>query len=95
MTTLLSSVVDTGGRARNLVTHKDASLSLPSVVATGGRARKLFAPGSDLERIYLLRTPEDAKNIASSVKKETKVVVIGSSFIGMEVGGGIALKCFW
>ncbi|XP_072013817.1 apoptosis-inducing factor 3-like [Amphiura filiformis] len=54
------------------------------LVATGGTPRKLDIPGSDLKNICLLRTPEDGKTMAE-VGKGKDVVIIGSSFIGMEV----------
>ena len=53
-------------------------------VATGGVARTLPVPGANLEGIFCLRAPEDASSILGACTKETKVVIVGSSFIGME-----------
>lgn len=47
------------------------------------RARKpTFMPNHDLKNIFTVRTVDDTQNIFQLLKPETKVVVIGSSFIG-------------
>lgn len=54
------------------------------MIATGGQPITLNVPGCGLRNICYLRTPDDANLIAKeSTGKE--VVIIGSSFIGMEV----------
>lgn len=57
------------------------------LVATGGSPRKLFVPGSTLKGIFTLRTPEDAAGLRAfaKAKKGSKMVVVGGSFIGMEM----------
>ncbi|XP_019944120.2 apoptosis inducing factor mitochondria associated 4 [Paralichthys olivaceus] len=54
------------------------------LISTGCRARPLSCPGWDLQGVKLLQNHEDAKEIHSSCLGR-KAVVIGSSFIGMEV----------
>ncbi|XP_069766842.1 apoptosis inducing factor mitochondria associated 4 [Narcine bancroftii] len=54
------------------------------LLATGCIPRKLSCPGADLENVFSLYTPEDAKKI-HELSHEKDVVVVGSSFIGMEV----------
>lgn len=45
----------------------------------------------DLGNVFLLRTLPDAQNILKAVGENgKKVVVVGSSFIGMEVGNCLA-----
>ena len=51
---------------------------------TGGSPRQLNVPGNDLTGIFTLRTPEDANTIAENVDGKN-IVIIGGSFIGMEV----------
>lgn len=46
-------------------------------------------PGTDLQNVYQLRTPEDANQIAERAAGKN-VVIIGSSFIGMEVASALA-----
>lgn len=58
------------------------------ILASGGTPNVLPLPGfKDLGNIFLLRTIPDVKAILSAVgeKKGKNVVVVGSSFIGMEV----------
>ncbi|CAC5382000.1 AIFM3 [Mytilus coruscus] len=63
----------------------ESSLNYTSlVIATGGKPRQLPINGADFENVCLLRTPDDANKIAETAKGK-KVVIIGSSFIGMEV----------
>ncbi|XP_075956219.1 apoptosis inducing factor mitochondria associated 4 isoform X3 [Anarhichas minor] len=61
------------------------------LIATGCRARPLDCPGWDLKGVKLLQRYEDAKEIHSSGLGQ-KAVVIGSSFIGMEVASYLSNK---
>lgn len=62
------------------------------ILATGGTPKRLPIEGFNLGNVFLLRGVEDAKAIVDAVgdKKDKKIVVIGSSFIGMEVGNYLA-----
>jgi NADPH-dependent 2,4-dienoyl-CoA reductase/sulfur reductase-like enzyme/nitrite reductase/ring-hydroxylating ferredoxin subunit len=62
------------------------------VLATGGVPRTLPLDGfKDLGNIFVLRTIPDVQNILAAVgDKNKKIVIIGSSFIGMEVGNALA-----
>ncbi|TFK91389.1 hypothetical protein K466DRAFT_482810 [Polyporus arcularius HHB13444] len=55
------------------------------VLATGGVSRRLPIPGKDLSNVFTLRGVEDAQKIDAAVKEGKKLVVIGSSFISMEL----------
>ncbi len=55
------------------------------VLATGGVPRMLDIPGADLEGVFTLRSHADAEAIAAACGKGGRAVVIGASFIGMEV----------
>ncbi|CAJ2503218.1 Uu.00g106120.m01.CDS01 [Anthostomella pinea] len=57
------------------------------ILATGGSPRSLPLPGFKvLENIFLLRNIHHAKKIVDAIgDKGKKIVIIGSSFIGMEV----------
>ncbi|XP_070573401.1 apoptosis-inducing factor 3-like isoform X2 [Ptychodera flava] len=61
------------------------------LIATGGRPRILPIPGHDLQNVCLLRTPDDANAIAKNAKGK-QVVIIGTSFIGMEVASYLVDK---
>lgn len=65
------------------------------VLATGAAPRSLPLPGlrlGDLANVFLLRTLADAQAITAALGADgrKKVVVIGSSFIGMEVANCLA-----
>ena len=55
------------------------------LVATGGVPRSLSTPGADLENVFLLRSYADADAIIEAATSASRAVVIGGSFIGMEV----------
>jgi len=59
------------------------------LVATGGSPRKLFCPGATLPGVLTLRTPEDAAKIHQFAQKGQKIVVVGGSFIGMEIASAL------
>ncbi|XP_067650688.1 apoptosis-inducing factor 3-like isoform X2 [Haliotis asinina] len=82
--------VDTSGKS---VKFSDgSSLKFDKLlVATGGKPRTLPIPGLELQNVCQLRSPEDANYIASAAQGK-KVVIIGSSFIGMEVAGFLVAK---
>ncbi len=55
------------------------------LISTGGYPRTITtAPGHDLQGIFTLRVPEDAAAIDKACEGAKTVVVVGSSFIGME-----------
>ncbi|KAK3317143.1 cytochrome P450 [Cercophora scortea] len=62
------------------------------VLSTGGTPRLLPLPGFKvLGNIFTLRNVHDVKKIVAAIgEKGKKIVVIGSSFIGMEVAGATA-----
>uniref|UniRef100_A0A7S1P5R9 Rieske domain-containing protein n=1 Tax=Vitrella brassicaformis TaxID=1169539 RepID=A0A7S1P5R9_9ALVE len=62
------------------------------LIATGAEPRKLFVPGHDCQNVFGLRRPEDARQIANFAKRGMRVVIVGSSFIGMEIAATLARK---
>lgn len=60
-------------------------------VATGGAPRTLNVPGHDLRNVFCLRVPEEAHAILQSVEGRD-LVVVGSSFIGMETAAALYSK---
>lgn len=54
------------------------------LIATGSRPRELQCPGSTLRNVFYLRSPEDATAVSKEATGKN-VVIMGSSFIGMEV----------
>ncbi|KAK6641532.1 hypothetical protein RUM44_013244 [Polyplax serrata] len=61
-------------------------------LATGSTPRKLCASGSNLKNIFVLRTVDDAKQIFQVLSDTSNVVILGTSFIGMEAAAYCANK---
>jgi NAD(P)H-nitrite reductase large subunit len=84
--------VDFSGKKVSTKSGKDFEYS-KLVLATGGTPRWLPLDGlkGDLGNVFLLRTLSDTQGILKAVGDNgKKVVVVGSSFIGMEVGNCLA-----
>ena len=62
------------------------------LIATGGIPRQLNIPGKDLKNIFTLRSYANADAIIAAADKASKVAVIGSSFIGMEVAYSLSQR---
>ncbi|KAL4954906.1 hypothetical protein BDW69DRAFT_193649 [Aspergillus filifer] len=80
--------------ARSIATKSGKTFPYTKLVlATGGVPRNLPLDGFQvLDNIFKLRTVTDVQSILGAIGEEKgkKVVVIGSSFIGMEVGNALA-----
>jgi len=55
------------------------------LLAPGSHARRLGVPGADAPGVTLLRTVAEATALKAVLKPGVRVVVVGGSFIGMEV----------
>ncbi|WP_168210598.1 apoptosis inducing factor family protein [Persicimonas caeni] len=62
------------------------------LLATGGTPRTLDIPGTELDQVMLLRNVADADAIIAAAEDARKAVVIGSSFIGMEVAASLTSR---
>lgn len=66
------------------------------LIATGSRVKRIGLKGEGLRGVHYLRTVEDAKKLKVSMKSAKKAVVLGSSFIGMELAASFTesgIKC--
>ncbi|KAM9788521.1 apoptosis-inducing factor 3-like [Neosynchiropus ocellatus] len=61
------------------------------LLSTGCRAKSLDVPGMNLENVKMLETPEDAQKIHAACE-DCCVVIVGTSFIGMEVASYLIEK---
>ncbi len=66
----------------NFEVHYDKLL-----IATGARARKMTVPGSDLDRVVMLRSLQDGREIKRRIFKDDvkSVLIIGAGYIGLEM----------
>ena len=59
------------------------------LIATGAEPVRLESPGFDRSNVFALRSAADARRIAAAATSSARAVVIGSSFIGMEVAAAL------
>jgi len=62
------------------------------VLASGGTPRKLPVEGKELGNVFTLRGVDDAKKIDAAVQEGKRLVVIGSSFISMELVAAVSKR---
>ncbi|RQO46074.1 ferredoxin reductase [Rhodococcus sp. KBW08] len=55
------------------------------VLATGGRAARPPIPGSDDDRVHVVRTAADADRLRVQLKNGARVLIVGAGLIGAEV----------
>ncbi|TSC64121.1 MAG: ferredoxin reductase, partial [Parcubacteria group bacterium Gr01-1014_106] len=62
------------------------------LLAQGSALRRLTVPGSDLPHIFYLRTLADSDALKNAITRAHTAVVVGGSFIGMELASAFAQK---
>lgn len=76
--------------ARHVVLESGRVLDFGALLlATGARPRTLDVAGADLPHVHVLRTLADSRAIVASAAGKRRAVVIGSSFIGLEVAASL------
>ena len=62
------------------------------LIATGADPCRLSVPGADLAGIFYLRTFDRAEAVRSAAKTAKRAVVVGASFLGLEVTASLCKK---
>ena len=62
------------------------------LLATGAEPVQLDVPGAHLPHVHTLRSPADSRAIAAAASASQRAVVIGSSFIGLEVASSLRAR---
>lgn len=77
-----------------VITMQDGRTLVPHgvLIATGGTPRGLQVPGMDLTGVFTLRSWSDFDALIAATQSASRCVVIGTSFIGMEVAAGLAQR---
>jgi NADPH-dependent 2,4-dienoyl-CoA reductase/sulfur reductase-like enzyme len=89
----LKSVTKVDKSAKSVTTSSGETIKYDNLVlAPGGKPRKIPVDGADLEGVLVLRTLDDTKKIVASATKGSEIVIIGTSFIGMEVAMSLLKK---
>ncbi len=83
----LSSVQREAELSRGAVLKFDKAL-----LATGGRPKRLEVPGAELA--HVLRHPDDVRRIQESLQGKRNVVIVGTSFIGLEAASALVQQGF-
>ena len=80
------------GESRTVETDRDRFRFGKLLIATGASVDKLAAPGAHLRGIHYLRTVNDALSLYESILHARRAVVIGASFLGMELAAALVTR---
>ena len=62
------------------------------LIATGASVHRLSIPGANLDGIHYLHTVNDALSLYRAIAHSQRAIVIGASFLGMEIAASLATR---
>lgn len=86
-----ATAVDAGARKVSLADGRQIAFDR-LLLATGADPVRLTMPGGDLPHVHYLRTLTDSNRIVEAAKAARSVVVMGASFIGLEVAAALRTR---
>ena len=90
---LKASVIGLDARAHELELGDGSKLAYDRLLlATGAEPVRLLIPGSNLPHVHTLRTLADCRAIIAQVATARSAVVMGASFIGLEVAAALCTR---
>jgi len=83
--------IDTKSKTVSLSNGKSVTCDA-LVLATGATPRRLDIPGANGDNVHYLRTFDDSRKLIERATKSSRIVVIGASFIGLEVAASMRTR---